>query len=198
MNRPLLATTLCLFANACLLFAAPEDASPTMNPHTSEPKKSQNPFGFGDMGSERPKGAQTVITAQKEATFDNAANKATFEGNVVVKDPQFTLFCDRLDVTLNKEHKGMELTEAFGNVIIVQDKKESDDKSVKSTGRSGKAVYRPATGDVTLTESPSIQSGINMQIGEPGTVMTLNRSGKSKTIGPSKTTIVDNSAQSSQ
>ena len=198
MNRPLLAPTLCVLAGLNLLTAAPGDATPSMNPRASESPQSKNPFGFGDLGSERPKGAETVITAQKEATFDNNANQATFEGSVVVKDPQFTLFCDRLVVTLDKDRKGMELTEAFGKVIIVQENSDPDGQSVKSTGRGGKVVYRPDTGDVTLTESPSIQSGINMQIGEPNTVMILNRNGKSKTIGPSKTTIVDTSTQTPQ
>ena len=87
MNHPLLTATLCLIASANLLPAAPGDPSPTMNPGTSDTKKSNNPFGFGDMGSDHPKDAQTVITAKKEATFDNAANMATFEGSVVVKDP---------------------------------------------------------------------------------------------------------------
>lgn len=198
MNRPLLTITLCLFGSVSLLPAAPGDASPTMNPSSADAKKSNNPFGFGDMGSNRPKGAQTVITAQKEATFDNTANKATFEGSVVVKDPQFTLFCDELVVTLGKDRKGMEQVEAIGKVIIVQENKNPDGESVKSTGRSGKAVYRPESGDITLSESPSIQSGINMQIGDPGTIMILNRNGKSKTIGASKTTIVDNSSQAQQ
>jgi len=198
MNRPLLTTTLCLIASLNLLPAAPGDASPTMNPGTAETKKSTNPFGFGDLGSDRPKDAQTVITAQKEATFDNTANMATFEGNVVVKDPQFTLFCERLVVTLGKDRKGMEQVDAIGKVIIVQENKNPDGESVKSTGRSGKAVYRPESGDITLSESPSIQSGINMQIGDASTIMILNRNGKSKTIGPSKTTIVDNSAQAQQ
>jgi lipopolysaccharide transport protein LptA len=194
MNRPFLTATLCLLSSSPWLSAAPGDASPTMNPGSTPAKASSNPFGFGDMGGkERPKGAQTVITAKKEASFDNTENLATFEGSVVVKDPQFTLFCERLVVTLSKDRKGMALTEAFGKVIIVQENKDAKGEVVKSTGRGEKAVYNPNSGDITMTGSPSIQSGINMQIGDTETFMILNRDGKSRTIGPSRTTIVDNS-----
>lgn len=195
MNRliPLAAFGLLLFLHP--LAAAPGDANPTMNPDsgaTPENKEKGNPFGFTGMGKERPKDAKTEITAKKQADFDNATNIATFEGNVVVKDPQFTLFCDRLVVTLNKTRKGMKLTEAYGNVIIVQENTDDNGKTVKAIGRAGKAVYEPDIGDITLTIWPSIQHGINLQKAtEEGTIMKLNRSGKSTTTGGSQTVIVE-------
>ena len=86
--------------------------------------------------------------------------------------------------------------EAFGNVIIVQDNTDDTGKKVKSTGRSGKAVYEPVSGDVTLTIWPSVQHDINMQVAtEQGTIMILNRNGKMTTKGGSRTVIVDNSQQ---
>ena len=195
MKRLLLAAALLVLPFTRPLTAAPGDA-PTMNPDAgaqATPEKANNsPFGFAGMGKERPKDAKTEITAKKQATFDNAANLATFDGNVVVKDPQFTLFCDRLVVTLNKTRKGMKLVEALGNVIIVQENTDSGGKTVKSIGRAGKALYDPATGDVTLTIWPSMQHGINLQKStEAGTVMKLNRNGQSDTLGGSQTVIVD-------
>ena len=71
---------------------------------------------------------------------------AEFEGSVVVKDPQFTMFCDQLRVTMSKDRKGLQLVEASGNVIIVQDNTDETGKKVKATGRSGKAVYEPVSG----------------------------------------------------
>ena len=169
-----------------------------MNPELSSesPGETKDPLGVKGLTKDRPKDAKTEITSKKQATFDNAKNVAEFEGSVVVKDPQFTLFCDQLRVTMSKERKGLQLLEAFGNVIIVQDNTDEAGKKVKSTGRSGKAVFEPVSGDVTLTEWPSVQHDINMQVAtEQGTVMILNRAGKMTTKGGSRTVIVDNSTQ---
>ena len=174
-------------------FAAPGDA-PTMNP-TSEATPASSPgssLGFQGLTKERPKGAKTEITAKKQATFDNASNIAEFEGNVVVVDPQFKLFCDRLKVTLGANRKGLELVEAFGKVILVQDNVDSNGKVVRATGRAEQAIYDPKTGNITLKIWPSVQHGVNLQEAtEEGTIMILNRAGKSETQGPSKTSIID-------
>jgi lipopolysaccharide transport protein LptA len=148
--------------------------------------------GFAGLGKDRPADAKTEITANKEATFDNAQSVAEFVGNVKVRDPQFTLTCDRLKVTLSKSHKGMEVAEAFGNVVIVQENTEKSGQTTKAIGRSGTAVYVPASGEVTLKTWPSVQQGMNNQVAtEESTVMILNRNGKSKTVGGSKTVITD-------
>jgi lipopolysaccharide export system protein LptA len=49
----------------------------------------------------KPKG-QTEITAL-EATFDQKTREAVFIGNVLVKDPEFTVNCDRLTAVLKKQ-----------------------------------------------------------------------------------------------
>lgn len=147
---------------------------------------------FAGMGKDRPADAKTEITANKEATFDNAASVAEFVGHVIVRDPQFTLTCDRLKVTLSKTRKGMEVAEAIGNVVIIQENTGKDDKTSKAIGRSETATYHPATGEVILKGWPSVQQGMNNQVAsEQSTVMVLNRNGKSRTEGPSKTVIVD-------
>jgi lipopolysaccharide transport protein LptA len=156
-------------------------------------KPASSPAGaFSGLGKDRPADAKTEITANKEATFDNAASVAEFTGNVIVRDPQFTLNCDRLKVTLSKNHKGMELVEAYGNVVIIQENTEKNGQTTKAIGKCGFATYVPESGMVTLKDWPSIQSNMNNQVGtEKDTVMILNRSGTSKTIGPSKTMITD-------
>lgn len=175
-----LAAALCVLA----IFSASAQQTLDAAPKSSDP--------FSSKMKDRPKGAKTEITAKKEATFDNANNIATFVGNVVVVDPQFNLFCDKLVVTLSPDRKGMKLVEATGNVIITQENKDDSGKSVKSIGRAGKCVYDPATGNMTLTIWPSVQHGVNQQVAtEEGTIMILNREGKSQTTGPSKTMIVD-------
>jgi len=190
MKRPqaLIAQLLAIVLAA--LSAHAQQGGASMNPSKEEGGK--NPFGVNLLGGERPKDAKTEITATKQATFDNATSVAEFEGKVVVRDPQFTLFCDRLKVTLKKDRKGLALVEAFDNVVIVQENKGEGGQKVKSIGRAGKAVYNPDTGQVTLTTWPQIQHGINNQVAtEQGTVMTLGKDGKSQTIGGSKTVIVD-------
>lgn len=175
---------------AATLSAAPDSNTPTMNPEEPKTSEKKNPFGVNLLGKERPKDAKTEITAKKQASFDNASNVAVFEGGVVVKDPQFTLFCDLLKVTLRPDRKGMKLVEATGNVIIVQENTDTSGKTAKSIGRGGKAVYEPDTGLITLTIWPSIQQGFNNHIStEEGTIMKLDREGKSETIGGSKTVI---------
>ncbi len=197
MNRLFSFTLFSLTMLAWPAWSAPPNEKPSMNPElgTNSGEK-KDPFGVKGLTKDRPKDAKTEITSKKQATFDNATSVAEFEGSVVVKDPQFTLFCDQLRVTLGKDRKGLQLVEAFGNVIIVQENTDDAGKKVKATGRSGKAVYDPISGDVTLTVWPSVQHDINMQVAtEEGTVMTLNRGGKMTTKGGSRTVIVDNSQQ---
>lgn len=162
--------------------------SPSINPEGSATAEKNDSL----FTSDRPAGAQTEITAQKEATFNNAENLATFTGNVVVKDPQFTLFCEHLIVHMNENRKGLREVEAIGKVTIVQETKDEKGNPSKSIGRSGKAIFNPATGDITLTESPQITQGINHHIAvDPATVMILNRVGRLSTQGSSRTVIVD-------
>lgn len=178
-----------LFVGVCVAHA---QQAPSMS--GGEKPKATPAGAFAGLGKDRPADAKTEILANKEATFDNAASVAEFIGNVVVHDPQFTLTCDRLRVTLSKSRKGMELTEAFGNVVIVQENTDKSGKTSRSIGKAGFATYKPETGDITLKTWPSVQQNGNIQVGtEESTVMFLNRSGKSHTEGSSKTVITDTS-----
>jgi len=146
---------------------------------------------------ERPKNARTLIDSDNGAMFDNASNSAEFLGNVVVKDPQFDLTCDKLHVTLRPDRKGLQQVIASGHVVITQQKKNDRGDLVKSVGKCGKATYDPSTGDVTLEEWPQVQQGINNQIAtQVNTVMILNAKGHSRTIGSSRTMIVDQGEKS--
>ena len=188
-------TTLLALAATALCNA--QDPSPSMS-GGSEDSSSSSPFGMKMLSKDRPKDAKTEITATQQATFDNAASIAEFEGKVVVRDPQFTLFCDKLKVTLNEKRKGIKVAEATGNVIIVQENTDAGGQKVKSIGRAGKAVFEPDTGRITLTIWPQVQHGINNQVAtEEGTIMILNRDGRSQTTGSSKTMIVDTGSDNS-
>lgn len=158
--------------------------TPSMNP-------TQGAGGLG-VSKERPANAETVITAMDETTFDNRTGVAEFVGSVTVKDPQFTMTCDRLKAYLNSERKGLERVEAIGNVVIRQENKDTKGKEVVSVAKSGNAVFYPATGDVDLTEWPKVEQGINAHIAtDSATKMILNRAGKINTFGSSRTMIID-------
>jgi lipopolysaccharide export system protein LptA len=179
---------------ALMLSLPAQEEQPSMTPGTSDGQTAGSTGFMGgfDLGGDRPKNAKTEITATEQATFDNETSIAEFTGKVVVKDPQFTLFCDRLKVTLGKDRKGLQLVEAFDNVIVVQENTDEAGRPVKSIGRAGRAVFEPESGDVTLTVWPQVQHGINNQVAtEQQTIMILNRNGRSKTTGGSKTVIVD-------
>lgn len=169
------------------LLAATLVAAPAL---VSAQSAQQDPLGLGQMGRDRPKGSSTEITAQKEATFDEKENRAVFTGDVRVKDVSFLLSSDRLTVILAKNRSGIERAIAEGNVVIVQQTKNPEEKG--AVGRSRQAEYIPATGTITLSGSPEITQGINRHIAtSPETRMILNRDGKATTDGPSRTVITD-------
>lgn len=159
---------------------------------TTNKNQAGNPWNLTLGSKPRPKNARTLIDAEDGAAFDDASNTIEFTGKVVVHDPQFTLFCDKLHVVMNKNRQGLQLVKAIGNVIVEQENLNERGEPVKSIGKGGEAVYEPATGDVSLTIWPQIQQGMNYQIAtEEGTIMILNNKGTSRTIGQSRAMIVD-------
>lgn len=186
--------------------------------------KSGNGDKGADKGEKKAKGP-TEITAL-EATFDQKANLAVFIGEVVVKDPEFNVICDKLTAHLKHDDKtkpkgaaaatpkpatpaatpagkdkdkksgGLEKAVAESTsdrrVIITQDKTGDDGTVTHSVGKADKATYDAVTGDIVLYGSPDVIQNTNrVQATDPGTVMTLNRDGHMKAVGPHKTTIVD-------
>jgi lipopolysaccharide transport protein LptA len=187
-----------LLAFAPIAFGQSNTPSTRASITAGEPAESKDALGLGVLGKNRPKDAKTEITAEKEATFDNAQGLATFVGKVIVRDPQLVLTCDKLVVTLDKNRKGMEKAEATGNVVIVHEGVENG-KPVKSICRSKVAIYEPTKGDLLLLVWPQIQQGINLHIStEEGTRMTLNREGRMNTQGGNKTVISDTSPMEQQ
>jgi len=162
----------------------------------TDPFAPSEPQGFGPMvgtgAGDRPKNARTEIECTESATFDNSSNSAEFTGKVVVHDPQFDMTCDKLHAVIRPDRKGIQQVIATGNVVITQEKTNDRGDLVKSIGKCGKATYEASSGDMTLEEWPQIQQGINNQIAtQKETVMILNAKGRSRTIGSSRTMIVD-------
>jgi lipopolysaccharide transport protein LptA len=154
----------------------------------------KDPLGFGLLTKDRPKGSKTEISAQKEATFNDKDSRATFVGEVRVKDAAFMLSADRLTVFLNKNRSGIDRAVADGNVVIVQ---QTDGKEEGAIGRARRAEYVPSTGVVTLIGWPEVQQGINRHIAaSESTRMILNRDGRATTEGASRTVITDTEGMS--
>lgn len=80
-----------------------------------------------------------------------------------------------------------------GRVIITQDKKEADGSMTNSVGKADKAVYNAVTGDITMTGNPEIRQGISKVVpAEEGVTLILNRDGRYRAIGRTKTLLQDN------
>ena len=73
-----------------------------------------------------------------------------FIGNVVVTEPRVVLKTDRAVITYDAQGKLLNI-EAVGNVIIDQ---HADDRHATS----GKATYDVTSGDITLTEKPTLKT----------------------------------------
>jgi lipopolysaccharide transport protein LptA len=127
-----------------------------------------------------------------EASFETDKRVGVFTGHVRVFDPRFNIQSDKLTVFIHKEEgQGLEKAIAEGNVGVVRDSPDpKGGPSTKSIGLSDKAVYTASDGNVELTGSPRVQSGLDSHIAtSPDTVMVLNQDGHLATHGPSRTEI---------
>ena len=140
----------------------------------------------------KPNGPITTEIYADEAFFDSNKSLGIFSGHVKVTDPRFNLQSDKLTVFIGKgENQGLERAVAEGNVAVVRDRPDPDGGlPTRAVGRSEKATYVAATGDVELTGTPRVQQGLNTHIAtSPDTVMVINQSGQLATHGPSRTDI---------
>jgi lipopolysaccharide transport protein LptA len=146
---------------------------------------------FGGDTSRANEPTTTEIYAD-EAFFDSNQNMGIFTGHVKVTDPRFNLQSQKLTVFIGKgENQGLQKAIAEGDVAMVRDRPDPNGgPPTRSVGRSDKATYVAATGDVELTGTPRVQEGVNTHIAtSPDTVMTVNQNGQLTTHGPSRTEI---------
>jgi lipopolysaccharide transport protein LptA len=156
----------------------------------NEKSSANQPFGGNNLlQSDEP--TTTEIYAD-EAVFDSNKSMGIFSGRVKVTDPRFNLQSDKLTVFISKgENQGLERAIAEGNVGLVRDRPDPNGgPPTRAVGRSDKAIYTAATGDVELTGTPRVQEGPNMHVAtSPGTVMIINQNSQLTTHGPSRTEI---------
>jgi lipopolysaccharide transport protein LptA len=166
-----------------------QSANPQTEMRAKEKKEPSKLFGGDASRANEP--TTTEIYAD-EAFFDSNQNMGIFTGHVKVTDPRFNLQSQKLTVFISKgENQGLQKAIAEGDVAMVRDRPDPNGgPPTRSVGRSDKATYVAATGDVELTGTPRVQEGVNTHIAtSPDTVMTVNQNGQLTTHGPSRTEI---------
>jgi lipopolysaccharide transport protein LptA len=158
---------------------------------TAQEKSSSNPLPAGTNSGPNNEPITTEIYADN-AFFDSNKSMGIFNGHVKVADPRFTLQSEKLTVFITKgQNQGLERAIAEGDVAVVRDRPDPNGgPPTRSVGRSDKATYIAATGDVELAGTPRVQEGLNTHIAtSPETVMIVNQKGELTTHGPSRTEI---------
>ena len=151
-----------------------------------------NLFGSGAAGRQSNEPTTTQIYSD-EAFFDSTKNMGIFSGRVKVVDPRFNLQSDKLTVFITKgESQTLEKAIAEGNVGLIRDRPAADGgPPTRAVGRSDKATYTAATGDVELVGTPRVQEGPNLHVAtSPDTIMVISQNSQLRTHGPSRTEIV--------
>jgi lipopolysaccharide export system protein LptA len=81
---------------------------------------------------------------------DNDKNTATFEGKVVARQGDLTLYTDRLVISYAGNGRELSRVEAFGNVRILQGSRQAS---------GAHAVYEPKGAIIILDGSPRVVQG---------------------------------------
>ena len=175
--------------------AAGSPASVKKAEKPAEKKEDKSPatnlFGSSASGLQSNEPVTTEIYAD-EAFFDSTKNMGIFSGRVKVVDPRFNLQSDKLTVFITKgQNQSLEKAVAEGNVGLVRERPDPNGGApARAIGRSDKATYTAATGDVELRGTPRVQEGANMHVAtSPDTVMIINQNSQLSTHGPSRTEI---------
>jgi len=172
----------------------PKDKQKAKNKDKKKEDKSSgtNLFGSSAAGQQSDQPTTTEIYAD-EAFFDSTKNMGIFTGRVKVVDPRFNLQSDKLTVFITKgQNQSLEKAIAEGNVGLVRDRPAANGGApTRAVGRSDKATYTAATGDVELVGTPRVQEGPNLHVAtSPDTVMVVSQNSQLRTHGPSRTEIV--------
>jgi lipopolysaccharide export system protein LptA len=171
----------------------PQPAKPAAST-AGEATPGGKPDGAGAGGAKpaKPKAAavtQTQITGLEDAELDNARNLIIFRKNVVVDRPDLKIWCDQLEIALNREPakpapggspkpktdqepdafgaesiKSATATAADGGLVVVWRKTDTGD--VVAVGR--RAVYTAADGAFTITGMPEVLQNMSFHFHSPG------------------------------
>lgn len=108
-------------------------------------------------GAQGVSGNEPLKVKSDTLTTDNEKKTAIFEGKVVARQGEMTLYTDRLVVSYGGPANEVSRVEAFGSVRIVQQERQA-------TG--GHGVYEPKEGRVILDGNPKVVSGDDVITGK--------------------------------
>ena len=126
--------------------------------------------GAQDRGGEsaRDLGSRPIDVSADRLSADSVRNKVTFEGSVVAKQADVTLYADRIEADYSREAGAIDRIEAVGNVRFVQEGREA---------RSPRAIFHNLEQRIVLSGGATLRQGQNTVEGETLTIfLRENRS----------------------
>ena len=115
----------------------------------------------------QPSALPIEVTAQ-QLEADQEQRQAIFSGEVIAKQGDITLYCDKLVVYSLEEQDQVDRLEAFGNVRVIQ---------LDRTATADRAIYRQQQGTLMLYGNAEVYQGQNKVTGNEITVyLQENRS----------------------
>src|SRR5437879_10282514 len=160
----------------------------------------KNLLGLGAAG-QQSNGPTTTQIYSDEGVFDSTKDIGIFSGRVKVVDPRFNLQSDKLTVVITKgENQSLEKAIAEGNVGLIRDRPAANGgPPTRAVGRSDKATYTAATGEVELLGTPRVQEGPHLHVATSRhTVMILSQNSQLRTSGPSRNELDHNPSDEKQ
>lgn len=118
--------------------------------------------------SARELGSRPIDIAADRVSADSARNTVTFEGNVVARQGDVTLYADRIQTDYSREAKAIDRIEAEGNVRFVQEGREA---------RSARATFHNLEQRIVLSGGATLRQEQNTVQGDTLTIfLRENRS----------------------
>jgi lipopolysaccharide export system protein LptA len=118
--------------------------------------------------SVRDLGSSPIDVTADSLSADSTRNTVTFEGNVVARQADVTLYADRIQADYSREAGAIDRIEAVGNVRFVQEGREA---------RSPRATFYNLEQRIVLSGGATLRQGQNTVQGDTLTIfLRENRS----------------------
>jgi len=118
--------------------------------------------------SARDLGSRPIDVTADRVSADSARNTVIFEGNVVARQGDVTLYADRIQADYSREAGAIDRIEAEGNVRFVQEGREA---------HSARATFHNLEQRIVLSGGATLRQGQNTVKGEALTIfLRENRS----------------------
>jgi lipopolysaccharide export system protein LptA len=93
---------------------------------------------------------QPIQIKSNELSSDASGKVATFNGSVVARQGDVTIYCDRLIVHYAAKERDISKVEALGNVRVVQGNRQA---------QAGRAQFDNQAGTIILEDNPRVNQG---------------------------------------